>query len=62
MIYPVDMEKKIIYVFIAFFGVLGAYLPVIFGASGLSGWSLIGGIVGSFIGLIIGVKVNNNAN
>lgn len=56
------MEKKIIYIFIGVFGTLGAYLPVLVGASSFGGWSILGGFIGSIIGLIVGVKVNSNIN
>lgn len=55
------MEKKIIYIFIGVFGTIGAYLPVLFGQSALGGWSIMGGFIGSIVGVVVGVKVNNNA-
>lgn len=53
------MEKKIIYIFIAVFGTLGAYLPVLFGQSALGGWSILAGFIGSILGLVVGIKTNN---
>jgi hypothetical protein len=39
-------------------GIVGGYLPVaVFGVSWLSGWSILGGFVGAFVGLWLGFKL-----
>jgi hypothetical protein len=38
--------------------IVGAYLPVLFGIDdGFGGWSILGGAVGGFIGIWLGVVV-----
>ena len=47
----------------AVFGILGAYVPVLFGDNDLlSGWSILGGMVGGFFGIWVGVKLYNVMN
>ena len=41
-------------------GTIGAYLPMLFGDSGLGGWSVLGAFVGGIIGIWIGFKVSQN--
>lgn len=54
------MNKKTIWISITVFGVIGSYLPALFGAGGeLSGWSILGGFVGSLFGIWAGVQLNN---
>lgn len=41
----------------AVFGIAGAYLPFLFGETDpLSGWSILGGMVGGFFGIWVGYK------
>ncbi len=47
-----------LYIGAAFGGVIGGYLPVLFGdTSMLSGWSLLGGFIGTIVGLWAGYKM-----
>ncbi len=55
------MEKLFIYGGITLGGLIGAYIPVwLFNVDGLSLVSLIGGTVGSLIGLYFGYKAMQN--
>lgn len=39
------------------FGIVGAYVPVMFGDSDpLSGWSILGSVIGGFFGIWVGVR------
>jgi hypothetical protein len=42
---------KLIWIFITIGGGIGGYLPVLFGDSGFGGWSILGTLIGSFIGI-----------
>lgn len=54
-------DKKIIYLLIGVGGFIGAYLPVLlFKVDGFSLVSIIGGLVGSVLGLYIGYKIITN--
>jgi hypothetical protein len=45
------------------FGIAGAYVPVLFGDSDpLSGWSILGGMIGGFFGIWVGYKVYKATN
>lgn len=35
-------------------GAVGGYVPVLFGAGALSGWSLLGGFIGGLVGIWVG--------
>ena len=54
------MNKGLVLLTSGFCGGVGGYLPVLFGSSGLSGWSLIGGFVGGILGIWVGVKIGEN--
>jgi len=41
------------YILLSVFTTIGSYVPVFFGSSQLSGWTVIGGMVGGFIGVYI---------
>ncbi len=46
------MNKSVILLFATIFGAVGAYVPVLFGDNNLlSGWSILGGMVGGFFGI-----------
>ena len=55
-----SMNKSVLLMTSGFFGAVGGYLPVLFGSTGLSGWSLIGGFVGGIFGIWVGVKIGEN--
>jgi hypothetical protein len=54
------MNKTIMYLFITIGGGIGAYLPTLFGADGLSLWSVLGSTVGGLLGIWAAVKVSQN--
>jgi hypothetical protein len=52
--------KIIIYITAGIGGVVGSYLPVMFGSSNpFSGWSLLCGFIGTIAGIVIGIKFGN---
>lgn len=52
------MNKKAILWFAAIFGILGSYVPTLLGDHDLlSGWSILGGLIGGFFGIWVGVVV-----
>jgi len=54
------MNKNVISLFAGVGGVAGGYVPLLFGANGLDGWSIIGAILGGIIGIWVGYKVSNS--
>jgi hypothetical protein len=56
------MAKLYIYVGISLGGIIGSYLPALFHTDILSAASIIGGIVGSFIGLYFGYRAYKNSD
>lgn len=53
------MNKKLILLFATIFGIAGAYVPVLFGDTDmLSGWSILGGLIGGLFGIWLGVAVS----
>jgi len=52
------MDKKTILFFSTIFSIAGAYVPILFGDTDmLSGWSILGGLVGGIFGIWLGVVV-----
>lgn len=51
------MNKSMVYLGAGVGGLIGGYLPVLFGAGGLSGWSIIGSLVGGVAGIWLVVKL-----
>ena len=50
--------KQLILLCAAIFGALGSYVPMLFGDNSLlSGWSILGGMIGGFVGIWAGVKL-----
>jgi hypothetical protein len=50
------MNKKVILFFASIFSIIGAYVPILFGDTDmLSGWSILGGLIGGFFGIWLGV-------
>jgi len=57
------MNKKIYLIFAMIFSVVGAYIPTLLGDRELiSGWSILGGLIGGFIGIWLGVIVSKMGN
>jgi uncharacterized membrane protein YqgA involved in biofilm formation len=53
------MNKKVLLFFAAIFGILGAYMPALFGDNDpLSGWSILGGMIGGLFGIWLGVVIS----
>lgn len=46
------------YLFITIGGAIGGYIPVLFGAGGLSAWSILGSTLGGLFGIYAAVKVS----
>lgn len=51
------MNKKVIYFGATVGGMIGGYLPSLFGADGFSGWAILGSTVGGVAGIIIFYKL-----
>lgn len=52
------MDKKTILFFATIFSIAGAYVPILFGDTDmLSGWSILGGLIGGIFGIWVGVVV-----
>jgi hypothetical protein len=50
--------KQLILLCATVFGFIGSYIPVLFGDTDmLSGWSILGGMIGGFFGIWAGVKL-----
>lgn len=52
------MNKTMMYLFITIGGAIGGYLPVLFGASGIGVWSILGSTVGGLLGIWAAVKLS----
>lgn len=52
--------KGLIYGSVLIFSTIGGYIPSLWHAGFLSFWGIIGGIVGTVIGIWIAVKLYNN--
>jgi hypothetical protein len=53
------MNKRLILFFATIFGVIGGYLPVLFGDTELiDGWTVLGGLMGGFFGIWLGAYVS----
>jgi len=48
----------VIMVFVFLFSFAGGYLPVILGVDTFSIWSILGGVIGGFFGIWVGVIVS----
>lgn len=51
--------KTLIYLGLFIGSTIGSYVPVLFGASLLSGWSIIGSGIGALLGVWAGYKLGN---
>jgi hypothetical protein len=53
------MNKKVIVFMMALCSGIGSYVPVLLGDSSmLDGWSILGGVVGGFIGIWLGAGIS----
>ena len=53
------MTKGMVYLGSSVGGLIGGYVPMLFGADGLSAWSLLGGLVGGLAGIWVVYKSFN---
>jgi hypothetical protein len=53
------MTKGLVYLLIFIGGAIGSYIPALFGQSMFSAASLIGGAIGSIVGIWAAVKLND---
>lgn len=52
--------KQVVILSATLFGAIGSYVPVLFGDNDiLSGWSIVGGMIGGFFGIWAAVKLYN---
>jgi hypothetical protein len=55
--------KQMVLLGATIFGIVGGYLPVLFGDDDmLSIWSILGGMIGGFFGIWVGVKLYRALN
>lgn len=53
------MNKGLILLMASVGGILGGYIPVMFGDNSLlDGWSILTGTIGGFVGIWLGVKLS----
>lgn len=53
------MNKRLLLLMATIGGIVGGYLPVLFGDNDpLSGWSILGGTIGGIIGIWLGVVLS----
>jgi hypothetical protein len=53
------MNKTLLLIGATIFGIVGSYIPVLFGDNDiLSGWSILGGMIGGFFGIWVGIKIS----
>jgi hypothetical protein len=53
------MNKRIILFFATVLSIAGGYFPTLFGDNNLlDGWSILGGLVGGFLGIWLGIVVS----
>jgi hypothetical protein len=59
--YTVPMgSKMLIYLFMGIGSFVGGWLPTLWGASPLGGWSMLGGLIGGGLGIWGGFKLSQS--
>lgn len=53
-------SKTLIYIFMAIGSFVGGWLPTLWGASALGGWSMLGGLIGGGLGIWAGFKLGQS--
>ncbi len=53
------MTKKLILLFLFVGSLLGGYIPLLWGGSAFSGWSILFSTLGGFLGIYIGYKIGS---
>jgi hypothetical protein len=51
--------KTLIYGSVLVFSTIGGYIPSLWGAGFFSLWGIIGGIIGTIVGIWVALKLNN---
>lgn len=54
------MNKGMVYLLISIGGVIGGYIPVLFGAGAFSPWSILGSTIGGILAIYISYKLLTN--
>lgn len=54
------MNKALLFLMITIGGLIGGWLPTLFGADGFSMWSILGSGAGSVIGVFVAYKISND--
>lgn len=54
------MNRMMMYIAITIGGIVGAYVPSLFGADGLSIWAIIGSTIGGLLGIYVAYKISQN--
>lgn len=52
------MNKTMLYLFITIGGLVGGYLPSLFGADGFSAWAIIGSTIGGIAGIFVAKRLS----
>jgi predicted MFS family arabinose efflux permease len=55
----ISMNKGLLYLCITIGGIIGGYIPVLFGAGGLSLISIVGSTIGGFAGIWLAYRIDN---
>ena len=53
------MNKTLLYLCITLGGGIGGYVPVLFGASGFSAWTVVTSTIGSVIGIFFASRLSD---
>jgi hypothetical protein len=56
----ITMKKLIMYSFITIGGLIGGYIPLLFGVDGFSVWAIIGSTIGGIVGIWVAYKISHN--
>lgn len=53
------MNKSLLILLAGVGGMIGSYVPILFGADSLGGWTILGSLVGGLAGIWIGYKLSD---
>lgn len=54
------MNKPLLLLMITLGGLVGGWLPSLFGADGFSLWAIVGSGIGSVVGIFVAYKISND--
>ena len=54
--------KTIVWICVIIFGIIGGYIPLLFGNSLLSSWAIFGNGIGGLFGIWAGLKIGKIVN